>query len=116
MHRQSTLQDHLKHMRKLRVLKLVLGTWQGFDFKRQIYQEAADEIFETLDSSCPQLVAVVFECRSPLGCDFTWSSVRSKRVGGSARARSLGVDVAPYVIKDCEPCSDIYEPEKLIYG
>jgi hypothetical protein len=103
-------------MRKLRVLKLVLGAWQGFDFAGQIYQQAADEMFETLGSSCPQLVAVVFECRSPIGCDSTWSFVRSEQVGGSARARSLGVDVAPCVIRDYEPCSDILEPEKLIFN
>jgi hypothetical protein len=50
-------------MPKLRVLKLVLGTWQRYGPGGQRYHEAAGEIFEILGSSCPQLIAVVFECR-----------------------------------------------------
>jgi hypothetical protein len=102
-------------MPKLRVLKLVLGTWQRYDPKGQRYHEAADEIFEILGSSCPQLIAVVFECRPKLSYCFTWSFVKPEQTGRSARAKLLGLDVAPYVVKEYEPCSDILEPEKLIF-
>jgi hypothetical protein len=43
----------------------------------------------------------------------TWSFVWSKQDG---RAKFLGNNVAPHVIKAHEPRSDMLEPEKLIFG
>jgi hypothetical protein len=93
----------------------VLGSWQRYDPKGQTYHEAADKVFEILGPSCPQLAAVVFELRMYNECR-TWSSIRSNGCGGLAGAKLLGENVAPYVIKGHEPCSDILEPEKLIFS
>ena len=103
-------------MHKLRVLKLVLGSRQEYDSTVQSCQEAADEIFEVLGHSCPLLTVVVFESRACTSRSSTWSFVTPKQCGRRSQAKFLGEDVAPYVIKDYEPCSDMLELEKLILG
>ena len=103
----------MKHLRELRVLKLVLGSHRTWDLSGLRDREAADKIFETLSVHCPHLTIVVFELRRLVGCT-TWSFVRSKRPGHYVRAEPLGADVGPYMIKDYKPCSDMLEPEKLI--
>lgn len=78
----------------------------------QTYREAADKVFGTLLPSCPQLAAVVFQLRVNINA-VTWSFVWSKQ---DRRAKFLGMNVAPHVIKAHEPGSDMLEPEKLIFG
>jgi hypothetical protein len=115
-HRQSDIQGHLQHLRKLRVLKLVfheLG-YQRF-YSGRVYHEAAETFFNVLGRSCPQLTAVILESRCDSGVT-AWNFVRSAQIDGRLQAKFLGEDVAPYVIKDYEPCSDMLEPEKLIFG
>jgi len=104
-------------LHKLRVLKLVVASGRPYDSGGQIAQEAADKVFEILCSSCPHLTVVVFECRGPhVFLKQAWSFVRSKEIGRDAQAKCLGRDVAPSVIRDYEPCSDVFEPEKLIFS
>jgi hypothetical protein len=101
-------------LRQLRVLKLVVS-----DYCRpqtvQSYQEAADEIFKVLSRNCPQLIVVIFERRTLAGI-VTRSFVRKNQIDHHAPAKFLGIDVAPCVIEDYAPCSDMLEPEKLIFG
>lgn len=46
----------------------------------------------------------------------TRSFVRKNQIDHHAPAKFLGIDVAPCVIEDYAPCSDMLEPEKLIFG
>ena len=103
-------------MHKLRALKLVfheLGYRQFY--QDRAYHEAAETIFDVLGRSCPQLTAVVLESRCDVGIA-AWNFVQSTQIGGRLQAKFLGEDVAPYVVRDYEPCSDMLEPEKLIFG
>ena len=109
-------QEHLKPLHKLRVLKLVVARGERYDPDGRITQEAADKIFEILGSSCPHLTVVVFEFRLHAFLNPAWSFVRSKEIGRAVQAKCLGMNVAPHMIRDYEPCSDIFEPEKLIFS
>ena len=101
-------------MKKLRVLNLVFDSTSNHHTE-ETYQEAADKVFETLVPSCPQLSAVVFEERVNMD-PLTWSFVRPDPSIRQARAKCLGVDVAPRVIRAHEPRSDMLEPEGLIFS
>ena len=103
-------------MHKLRVLKLVFPElWYREYYPDQAYHEAADKVFEILSPSCPQLVAVILTPREDAGPD-AWYFVRSKQIGHREQVKYLGVDIAPYVIKEYEPCCDMLEREKMVLG
>jgi len=81
------------------------------DHTEQMYQDAADKVFTTLLPSCPLLTAVIFMMRFNTN-SLTWSFVWSKQ---DARAKPLGANVAPHVIKAHKPGSDMLEPERMIF-
>ena len=103
-------------MHKLRVLKLVFPElcYRQY-YPDQAYHEAANKIFDILSQSCPQLFAVVLTPREDSGPD-AWYFVRSKKIGDYGQVKFLGLDVAPYVVREYEPCSDMLEPEKMVFG
>jgi hypothetical protein len=79
------------------------------------YHEAADKVFDMLSPHCPQLSTVIL--MSPSDCSSSaWFFVRPKQMGRRAQMKCLGVNVAPYVVKDYEPCSDMLEPEQMVFG
>jgi hypothetical protein len=105
----------MRHLHELRVLKLVTSGHRR-NHSHQTYQENADKTFEILCPSCPQLTVIVLESVTYLNTS-TWSFVRPTKVGQrGAQSRFLGMDLAPYVVKDYEPCSDMLEPEKWVFG
>lgn len=79
-------------------------------------KRTADMVFSTLAVNCPAFTVVVIKTTQvyPHTNPGTHAFLRSKQIDLYGRSSIVGMSVEPFMVKHCEPCSEILDADNFI--